>query len=218
MRLPSFKRIATVVTVASVLYLAFSFFITPDPSQFFHEGHGVEELSLGLLPAGVALWILLAGHHRWREWQIPAALLLMMAREMDFDKRFTEHGLLKLTTYTQPAPVMTKLVGGIAILFTLWVMGRLLRRNLPVWWVRLKGGTGDAWMILVAGLCGVLAKTFDGLGRKLLDLGIHIPGSVDMLAGRSEEVLEAVCYYLIVLSIARLAAPAVRAAAGLRPA
>lgn len=215
MRLPSFALIAGVVTVATILYLLISILTTSDPGLFFHEGHGVEELSLGLLPAGVALWVLLAGKYRWREWQIPAVLLLMMAREMDFDKRFTDHGLLKLTTYTHPAPILTKVIGGLAILFTLWVIARLLRRNLPLWWARLKGGTMDAWMILGAALCGVFAKTFDGLGRKLLDLGIHIPGSVDMLAGRSEEVLEAVCYYLIVLSIARLAVPAIRAAAGL---
>ena len=75
----------------------------------------------------------------------------------------------------------------------------------------------DAWLILGAALCGIFAKTFDGLGRKLEAFGVDLPEHINTLAGQSEEVLEAVCYYLIVLAIARLAVPALRSAAGIAP-
>lgn len=213
----SFTAIVRTTTGALLIYLAISAVLVQNLRQFFHEGHGVEEASLGLLLLAVALWVMLAGRLRWREWQIPAALILMMARELDFDKRFTEHGLLKLTTYTHEAPLATKIVGGAAILFTLWVGVRILRRNLPVWWSRLRQGTADAWMLGAAFLCGVFAKSFDGLARKLLPLGVHVPEYLNSLAGQTEEVLEMVCYYLIVLSIARLAVPSIRQVAGLEP-
>lgn len=218
MNMPRFPTLAAVISVVSVVYLIISSFVVDTTRDFFHEGHGFEELSLGLLVGALGLWFWLAGRHRWREWQVPALLVLMLARELDMDKRLTDHGLLKLTTYTREAPMGNKIIGGIVIAFTLWAAGRLLRRNLPTWWRRLRMNTADAWLILLAGLSGVLAKTLDGLGRKLADFGIYIPEWINTLAGQSEEVLEAACYYFIVLAIARLVVPQVRHAAGLSPA
>ena len=130
---PRFANIARLVTLTVFAYLVVSA-MTSGLDAFFHEGAGVEEVSLGLLLAAIGLWFALAGHLRWQEWQIPAALVLMMAREMDFDKRFTApYGLLKLKTYTQDAPLHIQIVGGIAIAFTLWVGLRILRRNAPFW-------------------------------------------------------------------------------------
>jgi len=212
-----FASIACTVTVGMFAYLVISAAVS-GLDAFFHEGAGVEEVSLGLLITAVALWFALAGHLRWQEWQIPAALALMLAREMDFDKRFTNpFGLLKLKTYTHDAPLHIQIIGGMAILFTLWVGFRILRRNAPLWWSRLRAGTMDAWLILGAALCGICAKTFDGLGRKLESFGIDLPEQINTLAGQSEEVLEALCYYMIVLAIARLTVPALRRAAGIAP-
>lgn len=213
-----FAIIARGMTIAVLVYLVISAALVNDLQSFFHEGHGVEEVSLGLLVGAIVLWFMLAEQYRWREWQIPAALMLMLARELDVDKRFTQpFGLLKLTTYTHEAPLHIKVAGGLAILFTLWVGYRILRRNAPLWWSRMKAGTLDAWLILGAGLCGIFAKTFDGLGRKLLSVGIEIPDQANTIAGRGEEVLEAVCYYMIVLAVARLTIPAIRRAAGIEP-
>ncbi|QUS36669.1 hypothetical protein [Falsirhodobacter algicola] len=217
MQHPSFSFIARTVTLVLLAYLVVSAALVPDIELFFHEGAGVEQASLGLLLFGIGAWFLLAGEARWREWQIPAAMALMLAREMDFDKRFTDHGLLKLTTYTHAAPTSTRIIGAIAIAFTLWTGMRILRRNLPLWWARLRMAEVDAWLVLGAFVCGVAAKTLDGLGRKLADFGIIIQHETNALAGKGEEVLEALCYYLIVLAVARLAVPAVRRAAGLEP-
>ncbi|WP_128253454.1 hypothetical protein [Falsirhodobacter deserti] len=212
---PTFAAIARTATLLTLGYLVASAALVHDLDLFFHEGHGVEQASVGLLVGAIILWFWLAGEYRWREWQLPAALALMLARELDFDKQFTDSGLLKLTTYTRDGTLETKVFGGLAILFTLWVGLRILRRNLPLWWSRLRQGAPDAWMLAIAMVCGVLAKTLDGLGRKLLDFDVHLPAFYDMLSGRLEEVLEGVCYWLIVLAIARLVVPSVRHEAGL---
>ncbi|WP_045391437.1 hypothetical protein [Falsirhodobacter sp. alg1] len=207
---PNFSVIARTIAILTLGYLVISAAEVSDLHLFFKEGHGVEEASLGMLVGSICLWFWLAGPYRWSEWQIPAVMLLMLAREMDADKRFTEHGLLKLTTYTHPAPLADKLIGGAAILFVLYVSYRLIRRNGPLWWARLRMMRLDAVLITIAFICGVFAKTFDGLGRKLAPMGIDISVQLNDLAGQGEEVLELACYWLIAVAIARLATPEFR--------
>ncbi|MCJ8138833.1 hypothetical protein [Falsirhodobacter halotolerans] len=199
-----FRTISLTLLIVTFGFLGISAATVSDLNLFFKEGHGLELASVGVLFAAVVLWLWLAGPYRWREWQIPFLFLAMAAREMDADKRFTDYGLLKLNTYTGPAPWGEKLLGAAIIALTLWASWRLLTRNAPLWWQRLKAGRLDAWLIAGAFVLGVVAKTIDGLGRKLAGFGIEISAQTDQMAGRTEEVLELACYLMLAIAVARL--------------
>lgn len=203
---PTFRSLSIFLVVLPFAILLRDALSLADFGLIFKEGHSIETLSVLLLALAVVLWFTLAGPHALREWQIPVLLTLMAAREMDFDKRFSDDGLLKLRTYTGDAPLMTKLVGAAVIALVLVASYRLLRRNLPFWWARLRSGHADALLILGAFVTGVVAKTLDGLARKLDPLGVAVPQNVDMLASRAEEVLEMLCYWMVCIAIARLTA------------
>lgn len=200
---PTFRALALFLVVLPLAILLRDVLTLPDTALIFKEGHSIETLSVLLLVMGIVLWFTLAGRYALREWQIPALFALMAAREMDADKRFSTDGLLKLRTYTGDAPIATKLVGAAIILLALVASYRLLRRNLPFWWARLRTMHADALLILGAFLTGVVAKSLDGIGRKL---GITLPANVDMMAGRTEEVLELACYWMLCIAIARMTA------------
>ncbi len=200
-----FGTISLTLLIVTIGFLGISAAMVNDVNLFFKEGYGIELASIGVLLAAVVLWFWLAGPYRWREWQIPAIFLLMVGREMDADKRFTDFGLLKLNTYTGPAPWGVKIVGGAIIAFVLWASWRILRRNAPLWWRRFRALKLDALLIAGAFVLGVVAKSIDGLGRKLAGFGIEISSHADMIAGRSEEVLELACYLMLACAVARLA-------------
>lgn len=203
------QRLIAFVTLPAVLLLVFGWLRADEPAQFFKEGEAVELVSVLLLAQGAVCWFAVHGRAGWRDWQIPAILVLFAMREMDFDKRFTDSGLLKLRTYTGDAPLTLKLLGTAAILFSLWVIWRILARNGRGWWHSLRAGRFPAVAVLLAMVMVVFAKALDGLGRKLLDVGIVISGNLDRHAGRIEEVLELAAWWLLSLAIARL--PAARA-------
>lgn len=200
------QRLAAFVTLPAMILLGVGWFWLDDPALFLKEGHTVETVSVLLLLQGAFCWFAVHGREGWREWQIPALLVLFAAREMDFDKRLTDAGLLKLRTYTGDAPLDDKLLGAGAILFSLLVIWRILRRNAPGWWRALRQGQPHALAILLAGVLTVAGKTLDGLGRKLLDFGITLAPHLDARAGQAEEWLELAAWWLLGLSIALLPA------------
>lgn len=212
---PSFRSLAIFLVILPLALLIWDASRLDDIALIFKEDHSIEVVSVLLLALGVVLWFTLAGRYALSEWQIPVLLTLMAARELDADKRFTDAGLLKLRTYTGDAPMMTKLVGGAIILLVLVASYRLLRRNLPFWFARLREGHADALLILGAFLTGVAAKGLDGLARKLEPLGVAVPQNIDLLAGRAEEALELLCYWMLCIAIARMTA--VKYAAILHP-
>ncbi|MBV0892116.1 hypothetical protein KTN05_09655 [Paracoccus sp. Z118] len=211
MRASLSQRLVAFITLPTLLMLALGWFWLDDPALFFKEGRTVEFCSVVLLFQAIICWFAVHGRAGWREWQIPALLLLFAMREMDFDKRFTEHGLLKLRTYTGDAPIAVKLLGSLAILFSLVVIWRIVTRNARPWWQDLKRVEFHAIAVLLAGVLTVAAKTLDGLGRKLLDVGITVSARVNTQAGHIEESIELVSWWLLGLAIAHL--PAARRAA-----
>lgn len=200
------QRLIAFVTLPTLLMLALGWFWLDDPALYFKEGHTVEICSVVVLFQGIICWFIVHRSAGWREWQIPAILLLFAMREMDFDKRFTDHGLLKLRTYTGDAPMAVKVLGGAAILFSLVVIFRIVTRNGPSWWRDLKRGEFYALAVLIAGFLTVAAKTLDGLGRKLLGVGITLSDRVNTQTGQIEESIELAAWWLLALAIATLPA------------
>ena len=66
----------------------------------------------------------------------------------------------------------------------------LLRRNLPDWLRGMRGGNVRAWLMLAALGLYAVAKSLDGLARKLAPWGIEISDWANRTAGRSEEAME----------------------------
>ena len=177
--------------------------LVPDANLFFKEGYGVERVTVVLYALALVLWW--AARPPRGSWQIPLLLLLMALRELDFDKRFTEVGLLKLQYYLRPAPITDKLVGIVLLLVIAVAVWRVLRYNLGPWLRGLAARRADAWLVFVACGCVFIAKTIDGMDRKLAGFGVVFSQKVLIRAGRIEEVLELVFVLLVCLAIALFA-------------
>jgi hypothetical protein len=136
-----------------------------------------------------------------RGWHISVLLALLVGRELDFDKRFTDKGILQLRLYTGDYPIAQQILGAAVILLVLIALWRCLRPGLrpflsgvldrQPWTLWLGGG-----VVLV-----VIAKTLDGIGRKLAPLGIDVTAETGSLASLAEEGLELVFALMLVLAV-----------------
>ncbi|MDN5569559.1 MAG: hypothetical protein L0G27_12580, partial [Paracoccus sp. (in: a-proteobacteria)] len=78
------------------------------PKDIFAETGPIERLSAAYLIAG-ALWLgVMSTVSRWHQVVLVVAAGL---RELDWDKAFTESGVLSLRLYSGDAPLMQKVVG-----------------------------------------------------------------------------------------------------------
>jgi hypothetical protein len=131
-------------------------------------------------------------------------VLLLAARELDFNSAFTAGNLTKLSFYLDPEmPVIEKGIGALALLFCAWVALRCLRYA-PILLQRLRRGEPFAWTI--AGIAGFLpfAKLMDGAHRFIHALtGFELQREERHLIGVSEEILELAIPLLILLAIAQ---------------
>lgn len=179
-------------------------------ASFKREGGGLETVSVVLYAVALIVFFRLApARDRRRFFHIPALMVLFAMRELDFDKAFTQAGVLSLKLYSGDTALGTKLIAGAVALFAIYVMLRMLRLGIPASWRALK--TGESWpwyAILAAGLI-VATKLVDGLGRKLLDFGIVVSDNTSELAAMAEETGEAfipVCAILAMVASWRGAA------------
>ena len=163
------------------------------------EGGPFEAASAGLL-AGAAV---LAAARRM-PW---AAILLALfaLRELDYDKRAVSEGILKLRQYTGDAPLWEKALGLAVVALTILTLVQLARRW-GLWRAALSAGRTWAVLLPVAAALVLVAKSIDGLGRKLAGLGLGAPDWVLANAPLLEETLElgfAACLLAVVLTFAR---------------
>jgi hypothetical protein len=192
--------------------VGFAFATAADPAQLFREDAIVEAWSAVALFQGALCWFLVQGRDGWRDWQIPAILTLFALRELDFDKRFTESGIVKLRTYTGDFPLGEKLLGAAVIALLAVVVWRLARRNLPGLWRGVR--SGRAWALAAVGGMGLaaLGKALDGIGRKLGDIGVSISAQTVARAGMIEEAMELAAWLLLCVAVSLTAVRAERPA------
>ncbi|MEZ5685005.1 MAG: hypothetical protein R3D78_03525 [Paracoccaceae bacterium] len=149
--------------------------------------------------AGVLLFFLGAVAIIWfaprgalgRGWFMPVLFLLMVARELDLDKRLTDKGILQLRLYSGDYPPGQKLFGLAMVALALSVAYLLIRRGLPVMRAAWRAGERGwvAGALAGIGLLGI-AKTVDGAGRKLAPWGINLSPETVTVLGRTEELFE----------------------------
>ena len=122
----------------------------------------------------------------------PLVILMLIFRELDFDKQFTKMGIFKSKFYkSAEVPVIEKIVAVLVITAILGVVLVLLRHN-KEWLVqgvrqRLRVQSGIVVALLLAGFSKLV---LDGLPRKLEKAGI---GANELLRAHHdvyEEVLE----------------------------
>ncbi len=188
---------------ATLLFLGVDLSLHESTAVIFKEGHTIEVMSAVLLAsAAVFWWGFGADDMEGRQWHIPVILLLMAMREMDFDKRFTSEGVMQLRLYSGDSPLWEKVIG-LAVIALILVCGwRLMTITLPRFWAGLRAGLPASWLAGLAVVLVVVAKTLDGLDRKLAGFGITISPELGTLTGRLEELLELVAYMMLVQALA----------------
>lgn len=166
------------------------------------EGGGIESVSAVLLAVCALLYV--RGRGAGRDWHVSVGLLLLSMRELDFDKRFTNDGVLQLRLYSGDNPVVEKAIGAAVILLILVVLVRLARYQLRPWVAALWRRSAWAWLFAAAGVLIVVAKSLDGIARKLAPLGIQVPEDLSALSSRVEELFELYFALALLVSLAML--------------
>lgn len=140
-----------------------------------------------------------------RGWHVAVLMALLMARELDFDKRFTEKGVLQLRLYSGDYPLMQKLIGACVIALILVTLYRFVRHGAGPFLRGLRDRLAWSWWLAGAIVLVVIAKSLDGLARKLAPLGINVSSDLDWLASLVEEGLEWVFPMMVILAVSNWA-------------
>lgn len=177
-------------------------------TQVFKENHSIEGMSAILLLVAAGMWFGFGAHRRQpRDWHIPVILILMALRELDFDKAFTTEGILQLRLYSGAAPLWEKAIGAFFVLLILICGLRLAWFNLPRWFRGLRRGDPTSWLVGASGVLLIVAKSLDGIDRKLAPFGISFSRDFVTQSGRFEELMEMVMAILLIQAVIYYARP-----------
>lgn len=134
-------------------------------------------------------------------WHVTVLLLLLVGRELDFDKRFTDKGILQIRLYSGDYPLMQKLIGAAVIALTLTALYRCVRCGARPLMTGLRHGSPWAWWLSGAVVLVVIAKSLDGLARKLAPFGVEISDNAMFWAGLVEEGFELVFGLMLIMAV-----------------
>ena len=174
------------------------------------EGVGAEQASATALFAALVIYTIdRFGAGNVRSWHVAFLLAMLALRELDLDKRLFADGMLKLRFYTgNEAPLWQKGIGGAVVVTILVAVWRLFRQQFREWRAALLAKAVWAWVVLAAFVVGALAKSLDGIGRKLAPFGIRFDSDLDLAFGLIEETLE--MFFALALVLAVCIAPRAR--------
>jgi len=161
---------------------------------FIKEGGLIETMSAGAYLFCAALMLKLGDRiYLKNNWYFLIVLIAFAMRELDFDKRFTEVGILKSKFLISPEVSLTaKITGFLIVAFVAFAMIRMIRQHGGAIVKRIKTGQLSSvdWSLLIATGFIFISKTIDGIGRKLADIGIVISEQADTIFAHFEESLE----------------------------
>ncbi len=178
-----------------VLFLIFSLTFVLDGNKrnlLFDEG-GIVEVASALGYFLCAAQILYKGKTNYfREYYYFWVLIIMFGlRELDFHKRFTTMGILKIRFFTSAdVPLLEKFVGFLIILLLLHVIITIFKKHFRHFIEGLKNYSTIHIGVLIAVLLLVISKTLDGISRKLGSIGKEIGTEIYQHLAAFEEVLE----------------------------
>ena len=124
-------------------------------------------------------------------WYLYLILLAMMLRELDFDKRFTDPGILQSRFLTaDTVGIFGKIIGLSIVLLLVISLIKWISRHGKDFFYGVINWYTRSWVVGIALALVVTSKSLDGLARKLEPLGILVPEQLNELATRFEEVFE----------------------------
>lgn len=184
--------IAVLVCILVIFSIASS--LTGDTKLFFiKEGGLVETASaIGYLVAAGILFALGWRSNRRGTWPFLVLLLFFAAREFDFDKRFTDVGVLKPKFVTSPTdPLWVKIIGISIVIVILTALFTVLRRHGVSFLKSLKKPEPLNMSIFLGASFIVLTKAaLDGFVRKMRGFGLDFGSSVNDVVTDIEESME----------------------------
>lgn len=135
--------------------------------------------------------IVFAGPEIGRRWPAAVLLLMFFLRELDFHSRFTTMNLTKSRFYLSPdVPFVEKLIGLCVLLFFLACIYLLIKHYGRNFLKQVRQFESLSVTLATSLLFLVVAKSMDGLPRKLKPLGITMDDTARLLATAGEELLE----------------------------
>lgn len=194
-----------IAAVLAVFAAALAWLMMQPPAaiaEISRENGPVETASaVGFALCALAVWMR-TGTGAGTKALVSALMLVLTARELDVDKRFFTRGLFKSSQYLRDdVPFGEKIVSA-AILLA--ILGGLLalvvreRRTLRAALRRWHAGTmALAATVIFAGI----AKSLDGIGRKLAPLGIEVSADLGVYLGGVEELMELAIMALLLVAI-----------------
>lgn len=165
------------------------------------EGGPVETMTVALYGLFLVAFARLAASPA-ADWAVVVLVAGMAGRELDLDKRLSDPGLLKADLYTGDAALWHKGIGFALIALVLAALASLVRRHGRAWARGLRTLRPWAWWTAGAVLLLIVAKSIDGLGRKLAGFGIEAGENLVRHAGLAEEAMELFVPVALVLALA----------------
>ncbi len=159
--------------------------------SIFIENGPVESMSAAGYFICIALMFICFGKEARRYWHVIVVLAAMGMRELDFNSRFTAMSVTKIKFYLSPEmPFHHKFIAAACALLVLYCLVCLLVRNWRGFLNSLRKHEPYA-LFVATGLGFLLASvTLDGLGGKLMKLGIFPDKNWIEWAENAEEMLE----------------------------
>jgi len=166
------------------------------------EGGAVETASaIGFAACALLVWTR-SGTAVSNKVCVTVILLAMAARELDMDKRFFTRGLFKSSQYLKEGvPLAEKIVGGAIILCILGCLIGLFLRERRTLWAGLRGGYAGALAVALAVAFAGIAKSLDGIARKLEPFGVRVTDALSVRFQGIEEVMELTIMALLLVAI-----------------
>ncbi|MDJ0993175.1 MAG: hypothetical protein QNI90_06350 [Dinoroseobacter sp.] len=172
----------------TVLFCAYGILTGTSAYDFVQESGVIENASVVIFLCGALGFAVLRPDLAFgRGWHVFVIFLLFAARELDFDKRFTEKGVLQARLYSGDYPLEHKLIGAFFILLILYTLYRLVRYGWRPVMTGLWRGELWAWSVIAAGITVFVAKSLDGAGRKLAPFGIELTEETEFALSVIEE-------------------------------
>ncbi|WP_049723500.1 hypothetical protein [Gilvimarinus polysaccharolyticus] len=130
------------------------------------------------------------------------SVVLLGLRELDFDKRYSSLGLFKSATFrSQDVSILEKVVTLGIILMVIWLVIILITKYLRPLLARALEFNMLALSIACAGGLLVVARTLDGIARKLATFDINISLHTGIHTTIIEEVFELGAPYSLIIAL-----------------
>lgn len=188
------------------LFTAITYYLLIDDIITMHaarEGGPIDLTSaLGYLICA-ALMIILGGKHLiTRHYPLIISVTLLGLRELDFDKRYSTLGLFKSATFRSPeVSLLEKSITLVIVLMIIWLAVILIARYLRPLLVHAMKFNMVALSIACAGGFLVVARTLDGIARKLGDIGVSVSMHTEVHTTIIEEIFELGAPYSLIIAL-----------------